>query len=1132
MRWPLRIGLLGPFQVQAGDGAAVEVPGTRSRALLAALALQPGRIVPRERLVDWIWGERPPADAANAVQALVSRLRRVLPAGVIEAKSGGYGLVIDPDAVDVSRFDRLVAQARAAQEPVRVGLLRSALELWRGDAMEGIALRGSQAFDAAVAGLGERYLAALGDRIDAELRLGLGAGLVPELTGLVAKYPLREGFVAALMRALAEAGRGAEALAAYQRLRERLADELGADPSPEVATLHTCLLRGELGSAPRGGPPSGPHDGPHDGPHGGPRGGPHGGLDGGPPGPRGHRHPENHTTADPPANRTNLRAELTSFIGRDEDVAAVAELTARHRLVTLTGAGGSGKTRLATRTARTVLDGLPDGVWLVELAAVRAGGELAQATLTAIGLRDQALPGGAAGGDAADRLVAALRERAALLILDNCEHLIEAAAAFADRLLGECRRLRILATSRESLGITGEALWQVEPLPLPAPDAGPDEAASSPAVRLLRDRAAAVRRDLGSDPGAPAAMARICRALDGVPLAIELAAARLRTMSAEQLARRLDDRFRLLTGGSRTALPRHRTLRAVVDWSWDLLSEDERRVLRRLSVFSGGASLEAVERVCADGEYVLDLLTALTEKSLLLADVEGTPRFRMLETIREYAAQHLAEAGEAERARQAHRAYFTELAETAEPHLRRAEQLDWLAVLEAEHDNIGAALRGAIAEGRAQEAMRLVAAAGWYWFLSGHKAEGTQLSIAAASLPGEVADETRAMAYTIVAMLVTAGHGDQFQAREWIEQAHHYTERSNHRHPLRWLVGPLERMLREPTGFLPAFEPLLADDDPWVRAQARLNRGRFRLRLGNGDGGGGPHGDFDDPHAEAGAAAEADITAALAELRTLGERWGISFALTTLAERLALRGEFARACDHYEQAVAALTEVGATEDVVGLRARQAHLYWLLGDERSSAAAMAEAERCADRIAWPDALAELALSQAYLAWWRGDTDQAHARLALLRTRLGDAERAGIQAAAQDLYGYLADDLAQSRAHRAEAFRAAVAIGHPPLTAQVLVGVAELALRQGEHAQAVRLLAASDRVRGTADRAHPDVSRITETARNHLGDAAFTEAAHPARHHDWQELAESTLTGRIPDSERAGHSERTERADDTG
>ena len=796
--------------------------------------------------------------------------------------------------------------------------------------------------------------------------------------------------------------------------------------------------------------------------------------------------------------RTNLRAELTSFVGKDDDIAAVAVLAIGHRLVTLTGAGGSGKTRLATETARTMLAELPDGAWLVELASVRAGGDLAQAALTAIGLRDQALLGDARGGEPMDRLITALRERALLLILDNCEHVIEAAAAFADRLLGECRRLRILATSREPLGITGEVLWQVEPLALPAKEADPSEVGSSPAVRLLRDRAGLVRQDIGSDAPTMAAMARICRALDGVPLAIELAAARLRTMSVDQLAHRLDDRFRLLTSGSRTALSRHKTLRAVVDWSWDLLSEAERGVLRRLSVFSGGATLEAAERVCGDeafaGEQVLDLLTALIEKSLLLADGDGTPRYRMLNTIREYAAHRLAEAGESELAHRAHLAYVTELAETAEPHLRRAEQLEWLSTLHAEHDNISTALREAIAEGWAQEAMRLVAAAGWYWFLSGHRAEGTELSVAAVSLPGEVSDEVRAMAYGIVSMFVTSGPGrDQYQAQEWIQEAHRLTQRHGYRHPMLAFVAPLERMLQEPTEILPAFDPLIADDDPWVRAQARITRGRLRLTLG---------GDETD--------VDVDAEIALAEFRTLGDRWGISWALTFVADRLAMRGEFARACEHYEEAAAALIEVGVTEDVIGLRARQAQLYWLLGDERSSASAMAEAQRCADGITWPDTLAELALSEAKLARWRGEPDETHQHLATVRAVLGDEELGDwVRAKIMDLYGYLTEDLDKARAHRSEAFRAAVETTYPPLIAEVLIGIADLALRQGQYEQAVRLLAASDGVRGTQDRSQPDASRIAADTRNRLDEPVFTEATRDGQRRDWRELAEITL-----------------------
>jgi predicted ATPase len=512
-------------------------------------------------------------------------------------------------------------------------------------------------------------------------------------------------------------------------------------------------------------------------------------------------------------------------VGKDAEVATVREVIAEHRLTTLIGPGGSGKTRLATETARTLLGDLPDGAWLVELASIGAGGDVAQSTLAALGLRD-ALLGGAPNAEPMGRLIAAIREREMLLILDNCEHVIESAAAFAHRVLGECQRLRILATSREPLGITGEALWLVELLALPEGDASPGEIESSPAVQLLRDRAGAVRRDLATDAHSLSTMARVCRALDGMPLAIELAAARLRTMSLDQLANRLDDRFRLLTSGSRTALPQHRTLRAVVDWSWELLSDAERMGLRRLAVFSGGASLEAAEQVCVgDGveqEQVLELLTALTEKSLLLTEGDSAPRYRMIGTIKEYAGHRLAEAGEADLARHRHLAYFTELTEAAEPYLRRAEQLDWLATLEAEHDNIGSAMRGALAAGEAHATMRLAAGAGWYWWLGGHRAEGMELITAAAETPGEVPDEIRATVYALVVHFVSSGLGDAHQVEEWIRKAYRFSQRSQSRNPLLGLVVPLERMLQAPDAFLPAWEPLLDNEDPWVRALRSL----------------------------------------------------------------------------------------------------------------------------------------------------------------------------------------------------------------------------------------------------------------------------------------------------------------------
>src|SRR5215469_3082236 len=366
--------MLGSFEVRTDDGVLADMPGARLRALLIALALEPGRVVPKATLIDWIWGEHPPSDAANALQRLVSRLRKVLPDGLVEGQPGGYRLTVEPGAVDAVRFERLLSQARADEGPLRIRLLREALALWRGPAMQDVGLPDSAAFDAAVTRLDGLHLTAMEDRFDAEVRLGHGAALVTELTDAVAAHPLRERLVAALMRALAAAGRDSEALLVYQRTREALAAELGADPSPGLSAVHVALLRGELG-----------------------------------------RREEN--------RKTNLRAELTSFVGKDADVAAVRELIAGHRLTTLIGPGGSGKTRLATETARTLLGDLPDGAWLVELAAIDPDGDVAQATLAALGLRD-ALLGAAPSADAADGLIAAIRERGALLILDNCEHVI------------------------------------------------------------------------------------------------------------------------------------------------------------------------------------------------------------------------------------------------------------------------------------------------------------------------------------------------------------------------------------------------------------------------------------------------------------------------------------------------------------------------------------------------------------------------------------------------------------------------------------------------------------------------------------------------------------------------------------
>jgi hypothetical protein len=544
-------------------------------------------------------------------------------------------------------------------------------------------------------------------------------------------------------------------------------------------------------------------------------------------------------------------------------------------------------------------------------------------------------------------------------------------------------------------------------------------------------------------------------------------------------------------------LPRHRTLRAVIDWSWELLSGAERTVLRRLSVFSGGASLEAAERVCAgdavEPGQVLELLTSLAEKSLVRTEGDGAPRYRMLGTIKQYAEDRLAEAGESEAVRLAHLAYFTDLAETAEPHLRRAEQMEWLATLHAEHDNIGAAMRGALAAGQADAAMRLAAGAGWYWWLSGQKTEGMELVSAAAGTPGEVSDDIRATVSALVVLFLNSGPGDERQAAEWIHEAYRLSRRSRSRHPGMALVVPLERMLQAPGAVLAAWEPLLEDEDPWVRALARLQLGKMRILLG-----------------QAGPAADAYLTGALAEFRSIGERFGISFALTELAERIATRGDLAGACEHYEEAVQVVVQVGAIDDVIWMRARQAQLSWLLGDRAAGVAAIADAQRCAERVTWPAALAVLALARAELARWSGRTEEAYQQLDVATTLLGDeAGAASIRAVTQDLLGYLTNDVEESRKYRAAARQAAAEAGHAPVIARMLVGIAELASRRDDHAQAARLLGASAAVRGLWDRADPDLARIEPAARNRLGGERFAEAVRDGESRSWSDLAEVTL-----------------------
>ncbi len=468
----------------------------------------------------------------------------------------------------------------------------------------------------------------------------------------------------------------------------------------------------------------------------------------------------------------NLPRQLTSFIGREREMAELKHILSSASLVTLTGTGGAGKTRLAVQVAADVLEQHPAGVSLVELADVSDRALVPKAVAAALGVPEQP------GRDLTESVVDYLQPKSLLLVLDNCEHLTAACAPLADRLLQACPTLRILATSREPLGIPGEIVWRIPPLSIPGPKdlAVPEDLTRYEAVRLFVERATSNQPGRTLPASSVATVAKVCTQLDGIPLAIELAAARVKVLAVEQIAARLDDRFRLLTGGGRTVAPRHQTLRAALDWSYDLLSERERAVLRRLSVFAGGCTLEAAEMVCAgrgvEAPDVIDHLAQLVDKSLVMAEMPGgEARYRLLETVRQYGLVRLQETGEVAEARRRHLDWFLDLAERAKPEFHGPEQSARLERLETEHGNLRAALECCKAdEGGAEVELRIAAALSWFWFLHGHSSEGRQWLEHALSREDTPASVSRAEVLSRAGALAWR-QGDYARAAELADEA-------------------------------------------------------------------------------------------------------------------------------------------------------------------------------------------------------------------------------------------------------------------------------------------------------------------------------------------------------------------------
>ena len=785
--------ILGSVEVADG-GLVKDLGGLRERTLLARLLLSAGQVVSADRLADDLWAGQPPPHYMATLRVYISRLRRALGdgSGAVATQPPGYRIVVGAGELDADRFGRLAASARddmAAGRPAAAAeRLREALGLWRGPALSDVA---DFAFaQAGVAALEEARLTAVEDRVEADLACGRHVSLVGELDGLAAAHPLRERLCGQRMLALYRCGRQADALAAYQDLRRLLGDDLGIDPNPRLQRLQEAILRQEpgldwgpagpvAGTKEPGGDrearePGGDREAAEtsgaDGAAGasGPAAPPGTGAAG--TGPAGGGTPG---AAPPgPAARTApgwLPAETTSFIGRESELATIEDLLGLSRLLTLTGPGGSGKTRLAIRAGSRAQasDRYPGGVWLVELAPVTGPGRVTAVTASALGLREEP------GRPLADTIAAHLRTSEALLIIDNCEHVLDAAAGLIGGLMRTCPSLRVLATSQSRLNVSGEATWPVPPLTVPpAAEADLRVVAAAESVRLFCDRARLARPGFSLAEGNAGSVSEICRRLDGIPLALELAAARLNALTARQLAARLDDRFRLLSGGSRGGLPRHRTLRAAIEWSHDLLSDAEQICFRRLATFAGGCTLEAAEAVLPDAALpagaVLETVTALVDRSLLTTEERcGSMRYGMLESVHQFAREQFARAGEQEELSRRHLTWLTGYAGQAD--LEGPDQGAWMDLLDTDLENIRVGLEWGLAQPGSSSALALAGLLAPFWMVRGHAGPGRRWLDAALDGAGPGADpRLRAIALDGAGQLasVQSDHAAQLACQE------------------------------------------------------------------------------------------------------------------------------------------------------------------------------------------------------------------------------------------------------------------------------------------------------------------------------------------------------------------------------
>ncbi|MBW0126643.1 ATP-binding protein [Pseudonocardia oceani] len=1039
--------LLGPLEVHVG-GEPVRVPGAAERALLALLLLAGRHAVPATTLVDQLWGSAElPVDPMNALQLRVSKLRRFLSAhgeDVVVRDGVGYRMDVDPDAVDVQRFvgavrrGRALARVREATGAVRaLGEYDAAFRLWRGDPLIDFVTHEWAAIEATR--LSQMRLAALAERAEIGLGIGRHGEVAADLGPLVASEPTQERLVGLLITALYRDGRQAEALEVFARTRAVLADELGLEPSAELRALHQRVLRQDPRLDPA---PAIPDPG------------------------------AEAAASSRPAG--NIPAEVTPLVGRADELFSMGELLGSTRLLTLVGPGGAGKTALSLALARSRTSAYPDGASVVGLAAVAAAGDVALAVADALGVP---LDGGAHGSKASTRLVSYLARRELLLVLDNCEHVIDAAARLAVEILAGCPRVTIMATSREALAVPGEVQVMVAPLAVPPVGTAPERVLSYPAAELFVQRAAAVRRGFRLDDSDLVAVARVVTALDGMPLALELAAARASSLSPTELADRLADRFALLRGGARTADARHRALRATVDWSHTLLTGPEQVLFRRMAVFHGGWTLDAAEAVAAgpgvERNQVLDLLGRLVDQSMVIAEPGLPTRYRMLQTLQQYADEQLETAGERDDVAARHAGWFRELAETAEDSLRGRGQRLTLRRLRTEQSNLRAALAWLGADpSRLEKRLRLAGALGWFWHLGRH-IEGRAILRGLPGEGGSPAARARALqAVSLVerprACLVHPSPRCEEAARTSLAL---FSEIGDAR---RAAVSRVLLAVQGVTGVDPdgserlleeAEEQFTRDFDHWGRAVVAFVRLETFLKAGD-----------EDRALPAGRAA-ADA------FRALDDPWGLSAVLYHLGWGLRQLGRYTEAVPVLEEAIAVAASADLHNTVQWALADLGIAHVHLGHPGSARRCFDRARSASEQVG--DGAGEVlaAFGYAVLASTAGEWGAARAGFADALagfSALGTPLPAGLALAGlarcDEEDGLV--DAAEDRYQ--QVLRAGEDTGEPDLTARALEGRARIAATRGDTLRAATLSARAAAVRAEAHRPLPPHERA-EAAR---------------------------------------------------